>query len=57
MKIMNAKWDPKVNWLVIKCECGREFRHRADRIKVLCPRCYRTADLMKLKDAYFDNRS
>jgi len=39
MRIINAKWTPKVNFLAIKCICGNVFWHRADRWKVKCPEC------------------
>ena len=39
MQITDAKWTPKVNLLKIKCRCGNEFWHRADRKKVKCFRC------------------
>jgi len=39
MKIIDAKWTPKVNLLKIKCSCGEEFWHRADRWTLQCPRC------------------
>jgi len=39
MQLIDAKWTPKVNLLKIKCRCGNEFWHRADRWRVKCPEC------------------
>lgn len=49
-KIIDAKWHPKVNYLLIECGCGNRFWHRADRRKITCHKCLTMADCMKLKD-------
>jgi len=37
MRIVDAKWTPRVNMLIIKCTaCDRRFEHRADRWQVRC---------------------
>ena len=49
MKIVDARWTPRVNMLVIVCDCGHEFEHRADRWRVRCP-CGRQGHLAVLRD-------
>lgn len=39
MKIVDATWTPSVNLLLIRCSCGNEFWHRADRWHVKCAVC------------------
>jgi hypothetical protein len=36
MKIIDARWTPRVNILKIRCVCGHEFEHRAARRWVRC---------------------
>jgi hypothetical protein len=50
MKIVDAAWGDKTNVLVIECECGRIFTHRADRWNVRCPSCRSKAHLSTLRD-------
>ena len=49
MKINGAKWTDKVNLLLIKCDCGVTFFHRADVWKVRCY-CGRTGSLRNVRD-------
>lgn len=49
MYIINARWTPMVNYLLIKCECGYEWWHRADRRKIVCDKCLTKTDCHKLK--------
>lgn len=39
MLIVNSRWTPAVNELLIRCSCGHEFWVRADRWHVCCPHC------------------
>lgn len=48
-EIIDARWTSKVNIIKIKCSCGKEFETRADRNKVLCPKCGNRGILIKLK--------
>lgn len=54
MKIVDAEWSAKtVNILLIECtECGRRFKHRSDRWRVICPKCKARADLAELREKY-----
>ena len=49
MKIIDTKWTPKVNLLKIKCSCGEEFWHRADRWTLQCPECGRQEGIVALR--------
>lgn len=49
MKIINARWTPKVNMLIIRCDCGHEFEHRADRWGVKCLNCKRQEHLQRMR--------
>ena len=49
MKIIGAKWASKVNILIIKCKCGHEFEHQADRWGVKCPNCMRQEHLQRMR--------
>lgn len=51
MKIVGAVWTSKVNLLEIQCDCaGVTFQHRADRWRVVCPKCDNTEHLSKLRE-------
>ncbi len=56
MKIINAKWTPKVNMLLIKCDCGNKFWQRADRMKVYCSKCFKVGNNFDIKNkgVYFE---
>ena len=51
MRIVDARWTQAINMLVIACECGRRYEHRADRWVVRCP-CGRTARIEQLRDRW-----
>jgi acetone carboxylase gamma subunit len=52
MQIVDAYWTQIVNMLVIVCDCGYRFDHRADRWRLRCPRCGALDRLDKLRDRY-----
>lgn len=52
MKITGAKWTPKVNFLEIKCFCGKIFTTRADRFAVACSGCGKIGNLAVLRKQY-----
>ena len=52
MQLIDAKWTPKVNLLKIRCPCGNEFWHRADRRKVKCPECDYDWHLGAIREQY-----
>jgi hypothetical protein len=52
MKIIDAKWQKGVNALRIECDCGYYLWHRADRWKVVCPKCKEVDWLGKLRTNY-----
>jgi len=45
MKIIGYRWTWTVNMLLIRCACGAEFEHRADRWAVKCSSCGRRDSL------------
>ena len=51
MRLVGAAWSPTVNQMVIICQCGARFFHRADRWRVAC-RCGAVAGLGALRDEY-----
>ena len=54
-KIIDARWTPKVNMLVIRCgKCTSIFEHRTDRWTVRCPDCGRQSGLGKLREELLD---
>ena len=50
MKIVDAEWTPQVNYYLVSCDCGHEFKARTDRWKVTCPFCYKASDTGRLRD-------
>ena len=50
VKIVDAEWTPQINMMVILCDCGVRFRHRADRWHVRCPQCGRRDHLRELRN-------
>lgn len=52
MEVIDAKWTPTVNYLLIRCKCGEEFWHRADRFRVRCSGrfCSRTDNLSRMRE-------
>lgn len=49
MKIIDARWTPRVNMLMIECNCGNRFEHRADRWIVKCMNCMRQDHLQRMR--------
>ena len=49
LRIVDARWTPVVNMLLIQCDCGRTFEHRADRWNVRCT-CGRRENIHWLRD-------
>ncbi len=52
MRIVEAKWTPRVNVLTIECECGKLFDHRTDRWRAKCPKCGTVQDLGDIRERY-----
>jgi len=50
MKIVDAYWTSRCNILVIECECGFDFAHRADKWEVKCSKCGKTDNLQRIRD-------
>ncbi len=50
MKLTNrAYWTPVVNMAEVECVCLEKFYVRADRAKIVCPSCRRTANIHILR--------
>ena len=57
-KIIDAKWTPKMNLLVVRCGgCDAIFNHRSDRWTVRCPRCGKQGHLARMREEYADKNS
>lgn len=56
MKIIGAEWSNLINYLRIECICDKIFLHRADRWRVVCPRCGRYSNLSTLREKYLKER-
>ena len=54
MRIVDAKWTPVVNMLIIDCECTGRISHRADRWNVRCIWCGNRANLTELRARYLE---
>jgi hypothetical protein len=56
VRITDVEWTPRVNLLTVRCECGAQWKHRADRWKVRCPNrvCSRTENLAALRDRWVE---
>lgn len=54
MEIVEARWTPRVNLLRVRCGCGKEHEHRADRWTVRCPHCGALDHLGSLRAAYVE---
>ena len=50
MQLLDAVWTPKINMVVIECDCGFMFQRRADMWKVVCPRCGKYDNLAVLRE-------
>jgi len=54
VKIIDAEWSARtVNILLVKCDCGHQFKHRSDRWHVFCPKCKARDKLDVLRAKYF----
>lgn len=49
MEIKDARWTPRVNILLMKCQCGHTFEHPANRKWAVCPQCQSKTDTLRLK--------
>ena len=52
MKIMAANWTAKFNSLLVKCDCGNLFNHRADRWIVVCSACGNKINMEEIRSEY-----
>jgi hypothetical protein len=48
-RLIDARWTPQVNMLLIECSCGERFEWRADRAFAECPSCEARIGLFPLK--------
>ena len=53
MRLLDAVWTPKVNMLLLLCDCGKHLYHRADRWQVVCPRCKAKAHIADIRRQRF----
>ena len=49
MRIVDAYWTPKVNMIVVLCDCGHRRECPTNRKVWWCNHCNRRIDVMKLK--------
>jgi hypothetical protein len=42
MKLVDVYWTPRINVLVVRCDCSRLFFHPANVATARCPACRRT---------------
>ena len=47
--IVDCRWTPQVNILVLKCPCGMRYDQRADRWVTVCPWCTHRDDLFHVR--------
>lgn len=52
MKVIDIKWTPNVNKLIILCDCGKKFEHRLDRWWVRCKVCGRKQIVDTLRNEF-----
>jgi len=50
MKIVQHRQTRHFVALLVRCQCGRKFLHRLDRLMVACLRCGRVEDLSRMID-------
>ena len=48
MKIVRHRQTRHFVALLVRCQCGRKFLHRFDRLMVACLRCGRVDDMARL---------
>jgi len=56
MKIITAHWSSVINFLSIRCDCGKRFSHRVDRWRVICPHCGNEVNINKLREDWTRRR-
>jgi len=39
VEILNRRKINNLNVLILRCDCGEQFKKLADRVRVRCPRC------------------
>ena len=49
MRVVNAYWAKRCNILIIRCRCGHEFKHPANRVRMICPLCKEEANAHEVK--------
>jgi len=54
MKIIDARWTPRINMLLIKCWCSYEFWHQSNRWRAKCGKCGSENNLGKIRDRYLE---
>lgn len=52
MQIVEAKWTANGNILIITCDCGKQFGHKACWWTVICPQCSAVANVGDLRNEY-----
>lgn len=52
MMIVDARWTSRVNMLIVRCDCGNKWEHRADRWRVSCPQCGRSERLDMVRERW-----
>jgi hypothetical protein len=57
VKLVEAVWTPIINWLIIECDCGNNFKHRSDRWWPVCDFCGRKENLGIIRERYVDEKS
>jgi len=50
LKLIDAKWSPRVNILIIQCDCGSVINHAADKVLIHCVLCRAYKNLHKLRE-------
>ena len=54
MKIVDTVWTKRYNIHFIMCDCGWQFKHRADRWIAFCPKCGRREIISGLRKQYVE---
>lgn len=56
-KIVDAKWTPTVNYLIIECDnCGCRYEARADRWRLRCFQCQFVDNMQNVRDRTQENK-
>jgi len=56
IKILDAYWTERVNVLILICQCGCRFEHKASRWNVMCPKCGYFDHLSKIREKFVRER-